>query len=417
MKRNLLFFMSSILLLAVICLYVLPLQVALGEESAAPNGEYPADPFERGDEHMREVALDKLERHSEEGLKFSSRAVFLADADSDAELYGMNADERYQIASMVKIMTLLLTFEAIERGELCYEQKLTVSENAFSMGGSQMFLDKNTDYLVSDLILGAVMVSANDACVALAEAIAGSEEGFVVMMNERARELGMTNTCFINCTGLNIGEGQYSSARDCAIMYRALIRHTEYFKYCKHWLLDYTHPSGRITTFTNTNKLIRFYKDNEGGKTGYTSDSLFCITTSSRRGGMHVIAVVIGAKDSKTRFGEATRLTNYAFANYRNEIALDAASTTVEVSVKGGKVGIVNSAPERSVGVLTKRGEDNSFSVEYVYDAVSAPIAIGDKVGTALVYNKGELIAEVSLLSTEDVAKIGYLDIFGRLLQ
>ena len=210
------------------------------------------------------------------------KAAYLTDGSGANTLYEYHATDRFPIASMVKIMTALLSFEEIERGNMTLDETLVISPQAMGMGGSQMFLNAGDSYPVSDLLKGVIVVSANDACVQLAERIAGSEEAFVGMMNERAAELGMTNTHFANCTGLPHPEG-YSCAKDVSVMLRELIKYPAYHEYSRIWLEDYTHPDGRVTTMTNTNKLVRFYEGCNGGKTGYTAEAGFCLAASATR--------------------------------------------------------------------------------------------------------------------------------------
>lgn len=224
-------------------------------------------------------------------MNVSAKAVFVTDGNAKDDLYSQNADERYPIASMVKIMTALLTCEAIDRGEVTVDEEITVSPSSSGMGGSQMFLDSGLNYPLGDLLKGVIVVSANDACVAIAERLQGSEEGFVETMNQRAKELNMQNTHFANCTGLPAAGG-YSSAKDVAIMLSELSKHDLYHTYSQVWLEDYRHPDGRTTTFTNTNKLIRFYEGCDGGKTGFTNEAGFCLAATAKKNGVRVISVI-----------------------------------------------------------------------------------------------------------------------------
>ena len=340
---------------------------------------------------------------AEEGdLAITSFSAYLADEDG-REIYSVNADERHQIASMVKIMTADLVFESIESGELSVDEKVTVSAEAAGMGGSQMFLDAGAEYTVSDLLKGVIVASANDASYALAERISGSATAFVADMNEKAASLGLRNTLFANCTGLPSDSEQYSSARDVNIMTRELMKHDLYFDYAGIWTEDYVHPSGRITTLTNTNKLIRQYSGCKGGKTGFTEDAGFCLSACAERGGIEVVATVIGAADGKTRFAECSRLFNHAFANLTRQVALEKgeeADATAEV--KGGKIKSVVPVASKQAAITVMRGE--KVSVEYQIFEVKAPLKAGDVVGKIILSN-GDKREEFDLVSPVDIQK------------
>ena len=340
---------------------------------------------------------------AEEGdLAITSFSAYLADEDG-REIYSVNADERHQIASMVKIMTADLVFESIESGELSVDEKVTVSAEAAGMGGSQMFLDAGAEYTVSDLLKGVIVASANDASYALAERISGSATAFVADMNEKAASLGLRNTLFANCTGLPSDSEQYSSARDVNIMTRELMKHDLYFDYAGIWTEDYVHPSGRITTLTNTNKLIRQYTGCKGGKTGFTEDAGFCLSACAERGGIEVVATVIGAADGKTRFAECSRLFNHAFANLTRQVALEKgeeADATAEV--KGGKIKSVVPVASKQAAITVMRGE--KVSVEYQIFEVKAPLKAGDVVGKIILSN-GDKREEFDLVSPVDIQK------------
>ena len=226
-------------------------------------------------------------------LEIKSKEAVLVSADSGEVLFEHNADEKRPIASMVKIMTLLLCFENADSGKFSFDDMITVSQRAASMGGSQAFLDAGSAYMAEDLVKSIVIASANDSCVAMAEHIGGSVEGFVNLMNKRADELGMQDTVFVNCTGLPAA-GQFSTAKDVSKMFRELIGHKKYFEYSGVWMEDFQHPGGRVTGLTNTNKLIRQYNGCDGGKTGYTSEAMHCLAATAKRGDMRLISVVVG---------------------------------------------------------------------------------------------------------------------------
>ena len=333
-----------------------------------------------------------------------AKSAYLIDRGTGEKLYGQRENDRLPIASMVKIMTALLTFEEIEKGNLSFEEKVTIGDNAAGMGGSQMFLDRGLEYPVTDLLKGVIVVSANDACVALAERISGSEEAFVSKMNDRAKELGMMDTAFVNATGLP-KEGGYSTAHDVALMLCELTKHERYYDYSKIWLEDYVHPDGRVTTLTNTNKFVRFYEECDGGKTGFTNEAKFCLAACATRGDTRLISVVIGADDGKTRFSESKRLLSYGFANYETEIVLKKGDAIFLCPVTRGEKDELIAAPISDLSLLRKKGEQrDEVDVETIYYKVKAPVKQGDIVGECRV-KQGEDTYTVKLYATESTNK------------
>lgn len=351
-----------------------------------------------------------------EGFSAEGRSAYLVDAATFTPLYAKNENERLPIASMVKIMTVLLTLEAVDRGELSLDEKVAVSENAASMGGSQVFLDAGTEHRAGDLLKSVIVASANDSCVALAERVSGSVEGFVSDMNARAAELGMKDTRFANCTGLPAAES-FSTAHDVALMFREVIRHPVYFEDAGVWLEDYVHPDGRTTVMTNTNKLVKFYNGCDGGKTGFTSEAKFCLAATAARDGMRVIAVVAGADSSKSRFNAVSSMFNHAFGSFKAEKLLGAGELAAQrVKVAGGK--------ERSVGVtvsedivrLAPRSDKAAAELRLeLPDKVKAPVRKGDVVGKGYVVVNGTAEREFDLVAAEDVARASIWDLFRRI--
>ena len=351
-----------------------------------------------------------------EGFSAEGRSAYLVDAATFTPLYAKNENERLPIASMVKIMTVLLTLEAVDRGELFLDEKVPVSENAASMGGSQVFLDAGTEHRAGDLLKSVIVASANDSCVALAERVSGSVEGFVSDMNARAAELGMKDTRFANCTGLPAAES-FSTAHDVALMFREVIRHPVYFEDAGVWLEDYVHPDGRTTVMTNTNKLVKFYNGCDGGKTGFTSEAKFCLAATAERDGMRVIAVVAGADSSKSRFNAVSSMFNHAFGSFKAEKLLGAGELAAQrVKVAGGK--------ERSVGVtvsedivrLAPRSDKAAAELRLeLPDKVKAPVRKGDVVGKGYVVVDGTAVREFDLVAAEDVARASIWDLFRRI--
>ncbi len=353
---------------------------------------------------------------AEELSPVKARAAYLMEKRTGETLYGQRENDPFPIASMVKIMTALLTFEEIEKGNLTPEETVVISDAAAGMGGSQMFLERGLAYPVTDLIKGVIVVSANDACVALAERISGSEESFVSKMNEKAKELGMVNTVFVNATGLP-KEGGHSTARDVALMLRALTSHERYFDYSKIWLEDYVHPDGRITTFTNTNKFVRFYSECDGGKTGFTQEARFCLAASATRGDTKLISVVIGVEDSKTRFAESKRLLGYGFSHYKTEVLLKKGEIAFYAPVKRGATSELPCGVKEDLTVLSKtsaEGEDPDCSAEFY--SLRAPIKKGDVVGECTL-TVGEKKYTVPLIALTDVPKANLGDAYGKILE
>ncbi|MDR3264277.1 MAG: D-alanyl-D-alanine carboxypeptidase [Clostridiales bacterium] len=344
-------------------------------------------------------------------MNFESKSAYLADFNTGTELFERNADQKLTIASMVKIMTLLLSFEAIDAGQISMDTEIQVSENASGMGGSQVFLDAASVHPVRNLLKAITVCSANDASVAMAETVSGSEEIFVSKMNDRAKSLGMDNTVFANATGLP-KDGQYSTARDVSKMYRELLKHKEYYEFTKVWLEDYIHPDGRKTEMTNTNKLIRFYKGCDAGKTGFTSESKYCLSASAVNNGMRVISVVMCADTSPKRFEDAKKLFNYAFANYENKkLVLKDAEISNTVKVKGGKNDTVRIAPSDDIYVLNKKGSGTKYTVEYeLPEEIKAKIQKGQTIGKVTVKKDGETIDGCVAVALDDIAKANLLD-------
>ena len=343
-------------------------------------------------------------------LQTCAKASYLMDFASETVMHAQNERERLPIASMCKIMTLLLSFEAIERGDFQVEDKICISERAASMGGSQVFLEANAKYSVKELIKSIIVCSANDSCVAMAEKISGSEGIFVEKMNEKANELGLSDTLFANCTGLP-RDPQYSCARDVALMLKALLNHDLYFELGKVWMDKFEHPGGRYTEITNTNKLVRFYEGCDGGKTGFTNEAGFCLAATAKRNNMRVISVVIGEKTSAERFEDVKTMFDYAFANYFVTPILYAGQALEEKAyVNGGKREEVEVYPQRDVSVFSKRGEKANITLEKRLQKLKAPVKKESTIGELIVFKDGVEIERVNLLASEDVKAATFAD-------
>lgn len=346
---------------------------------------------------------------AEGAISTSSREAILMSDDGQI-LYEHNATEKRPIASMTKIMTLLQIYDAIDNGKVSLDDNVLVSARAASMGGSQVFLDANSNYKLENLIKSIVICSANDSCVALAEHIDGSVERFVDNMNAKAKALGLVATNFENCTGLP-AVSQYSCAKDVAVMFSKLIKHSHYFECSKIWMEDFVHPSGRVTGMTNTNKLVRFYDGCDGGKTGYTSEAQHCLSATAKRGDTRVIAVVVGAPDSKTRFKEVSDMFNFAFANYESKVYVGNHANIGEISIVGGKQNTVEVEAADKLAAFGKKGNAD-YTVDYELNTkVHAPALKGDKVGVAkLVDSNGKVVGQVDIVVSKDIEAKTYWD-------
>ncbi len=344
-----------------------------------------------------------------ENMKLTSKSAVLMNCDGEV-LFEHNKDERRPIASMVKIMTLLLCFENIDANKISIEDEVVASERAASMGGSQAFLDAGASYKVENLIKSVIIASANDSCVALAETISGSVEGFVEQMNKKAEDLGMTNTVFTNCTGLPMA-GQFSTANDVGIMFSQLIKHKKYFEYANIWMDDFLHPSGRVTGLTNTNKLIRQYNGCDGGKTGYTAEAGHCLAATAKRNGTRLISVIVGGVDSKTRFSENKALFDYGFANFESKLYLSAEKPIEQkVKVIGGKQNELSVKLEKDLTCFGRKGQSAGEIVLELPEKVKAPVTEGDKIGYAHVVVNGKKVASVKVIAAQSVKKATFWD-------
>lgn len=347
-------------------------------------------------------------------FKSVGKAGYLVDVNSGYVLYERNQNERLPIASMVKIMTTLLAFEAVENGEISLDDDVTISEYSAGMGGSQVFLDAGSVHKLKELVKSIIVASANDSCVAVAEHICGSSEHFVARMNDRAKSLGMSNTQFKNCTGLPCAES-FSCAKDVSTMFAKLIEHPLYFEFAKIWLEDYVHPDGRVTSITNTNKLVRFYNGCDGGKTGFTSEAKFCLSATAKRNDMRVIAVVIGADSSKVRNSAVSAMFDYAFSNFSNEILLKQGKRLdIDVKVISGKQGQVAVGSQGNLTRFVARDDNAVYDVKFeVVDSVKAPVKEGDVLGKAHLVKDGVVVDSVNVVAIESVGSRTYFDVIG----
>ncbi len=345
-------------------------------------------------------------------LSVKSKSAYLMDYKTKTVIYEKNSLQHLPIASMCKVMTLLLCFDEIESGNIDYSEKISISENSASMGGSQVFLEKDGEYFVGELIKSIVVASANDACVAMAERISGSQENFVDKMNEKCAELGMENTVFVNCTGLPQA-GQYSCAKDVSTMFAKLLEHEDYYKFSRIWTDVVMHPGSRKTEISNTNKLVRFYKGCDSGKTGYTNEAGHCLVASATRNEMRLVGVVICASSSKERFADVSSMFNYGFNNYCNKVIIDNNKPlNLTVKVEGGKKNKLSVVAEKSMYLFNKKHAKNSIEISFEpYKKVCAPIYKGDKVGVLRAFENGKEIGTVNVLANETIMQKTYFDV------
>ncbi len=355
-------------------------------------------------------------------MELNSPSAVLIEGSTGMVIFDKNKDERLKPASITKIMTLLLIFEALDAGKIKLTDEVSVSEHAASMGGSQVYLEPNETQDVNTMIKCISIASANDACVAMAEFIAGSEEEFVAMMNKRAKELGMNNTHFVNCCGLDT-DNHYSSAYDVALMSRELImKHPQISNYSTVWMDTITHTTKKGKTefgLTNTNKLVRFYQGITGLKTGSTGLAKYCLSASAKRNNMDLIAVIMAAPETKTRFMEASKLLNYGFANY--SIYTDDNADTVLSPVKVAK-GVLDSVKGKvgnkfSYLCIKGRTPEDIRKEIVLYEQVPAPVAENEKIGEIVYYYDNDKIGSVDILASEKIDQATYKDYFIKLLK
>lgn len=342
-------------------------------------------------------------------------AAILVDEDSGTVLYEKNADARRPIASITKVMTLLLTFEALEAGKISLDDFVPVSENAYHMGGSQIWLEPGEEMTLNDMLKAICISSANDAAVAVAEYVGGSEPAFAEMMNARAAELGMTNTHFVNACGLDEPE-HLSTARDVAVMSREmLLHHTEVRDYCSIWMDTLR---GGATQLVNTNKLLKSYSGITGLKTGTTGKAGVCISASAERNGLRLIAVVLGAASGKERFQAASTLLDYGFSHFESAAAELPADAPLSLPVKRGtaeSVALTYTAPERC---LMPKGESSTLQVALdLPQKLAAPIRAGETVGTVKISNGSAELASYPITAAQDVDALSFTYCLHRLAE
>lgn len=352
-----------------------------------------------------------LEVFQEDGIKVEARSALLIEPTTGKILYENNIDEKFAPASVTKIMTMLLVMEAIDSGKISIDDKVTVSENAKKMGGSTMLLDTGEIRTVEELLKGVAIASGNDAAVALAEYLGGTEDAFVQMMNKRCEELGMTNTTFKNSNGLPIS-GHFSTARDIGTMSMELLKHKDILKYSSIYMETLSEGRKTPIELVNHNKLVRFFEGCDGLKTGYTEEAKYCISATATRDGVRMLSVIMGAPTYKIRNRDASMLMNYGFSKFegRKIFAKDEDVETIHFDKLSDKV-IVARAADDLVAVIPK-GSDAEIEKRLVIEDIKKEYKQGEVIGKCQIYLGEDLIGEVDLYSDRDIKIGGFFEIF-----
>lgn len=342
-----------------------------------------------------------------------SKAAVLGDYGSGKIIFKQNEDEKLPIASVTKIMTMLLVMEAVDAGKINLGDVVTISETAAKKEGSHIFLAPGEQITVSDLLKGVAVSSGNDAAMALAEFVAGSQSEFVNMMNKRAEELNMNNTHFENCNGLD-SDNHFSSAKDVFIMTKELMKHSKIFEYTGIWM-D-TLRDGKFG-LSNTNKLIRFYDGATGMKTGSTSKAGYCLSATAKRNGMHLIAVVLGADSSQHRFYDASTLLNFGFDNYKLLQLAKNGEVAGYCEVEGGREKVCKGVYGKGIEILVQKGNEDTDKKILIEEKTKAPVKKGDVIGKAKFKFKDGNEIEADIVSADNIEKISPFYIFVKIAQ
>jgi serine-type D-Ala-D-Ala carboxypeptidase (penicillin-binding protein 5/6) len=348
-------------------------------------------------------------------LAEAAKSAILIERDTGAVLYEKNSHEKLAPASMTKIMTMLLIMEALEKGQIKWGDEVRTSEYAASMGGSQIFLETGESMTVKEMLTGIAIGSANDASVAMAEYIAGSEEAFVGKMNKKAEEIGLKDTQFQNPTGLP-AKDHYSSAHDMSMMAKELLKYNEITKFTGTYESYLREDTENKFWLVNTNKLVRFYDGVDGLKTGFTNEAKYCLTATAKKGNMRVIAVVFGASTPKERNSEVTKMLDYAFNQYQTKPMFKKGDPLSQVKVSKGQESKVHAVTDEPISILSKKGEklDKIEQKVTLSKDLKAPIKKGDKVGTLVIKNNGKKVLESDLVAKRDVSEASWWQLYKR---
>ena len=350
-------------------------------------------------------------------LSVSSKSAILMDVGSGQVLYEKNAHDKLPPASVTKVMTMLLVCEALDSGKITLNDNVQISENAASMGGSQIFLEPGEVQKVDTLLKGIAVASANEGCVAMAEYVAGSVESFVDMMNAKAKELNMKDTNFVNTNGLPV-DNHYTSAHDIAIMSRELLKHDVITKYLTTWMDQIVVGKKQVSVgLANTNKLIKHYQGATGVKTGFTQQAKYCLSASAKRGDTHLVAVTLGAETSPERFKDATSLLNFGFANYESVKLCSEKDNMTTITIDKADEQKVNLVAKDDLSILIKKDGNKDFTRKIkLNENPTVPIKKGTALGYVEVYQGKTLVGKVDLVNTKDIQKASYLQMLQRVI-
>lgn len=352
-----------------------------------------------------------------EEIAINAKSAILIEASTGKIIYEKNIHEKYAPASMTKMMSLLLFMENIDSDNLKMDEVIKVSKNAASMGGSQIFLQENEEMKVEDLLKGISVGSANDATVALAERIAGSEDAFVKMMNDKVKKLGLKNTNFKNCTGLD-EEGHYSSAYDMSVIAKELVKHKKILEFSSIYETYLRENTNNKFWLVNTNKLVRFYKGVDGLKTGYTDKAGYCLTATIEKDKMRLIAVAMGEPTSNIRNAEISAMLDYGFNLYQNETYVSNDKILGRIEVELGEDKFANIIASKEVSSITKKGHKmGDITYDLNVKKIKAPINKGDKVGTLTIKEDGNVVTTVDVTTDRSIKKAGLFRIYYRYLK
>ncbi len=353
-----------------------------------------------------------------EDLTPNAESAILLEVSTGKVIYEKNANQKLAPASMTKVMSMLLIMEAIDNGKLSFEDDVVISDNASSMGGSQIFLQTGEKYKVRELLKGIAIASGNDAVVAMAEKVGGSVSSFVDLMNQKAKSLGLTNTHFDNPHGLE-SENHYTTAKDMSIMALELLKHEKILEFTSIYEDYLKKPDGSSVWLVNTNRLVRFYEGVDGLKTGFTNQAGYCITTTAKRGDLRLLSVVMKAETSDLRSKDTVSMLNYGFNTYKLDVLLKKEEELGEVKIEKGKKTKTKVYLEQDVTILSKISDNAEvFDYNLVVEDIEAPIKENTKVGYLEVMDKeGHIIKEVDVVVNEEVEKASFLDLWTRVLQ
>lgn len=362
------------------------------------------------------TVVKETDANNSTNLANNAKSAIMIEASSGKILFEKNSHEKLPPASMTKMMSMLLIVEAVEDGIISWDQKVTASENASGMGGSQILLETGEQMSVDDLFKGVAVMSGNDAVVALAETVAGTEDEFVKMMNKRAKELGLKDSVFKNPHGLD-DANHYSSAYDMSLIAKELVKHDKVLKYTSTYEDYLRKGTDRELWLVNTNKLTRFYQGVDGLKTGYTKEAGYCLTSTAKKDGMRIITVVMGEPDANTRNSETSTMLDYAFAQYKVEELISKKSTVTKAEIEKGKTKYTKIVPKENVTILTKKTEKiGKITYNLNLKKVKAPVKKGTTLGQLEVKRNGKTINKVEVTVKENIKKANLFELYLRYL-